>query len=67
MPSEFLPTVYMLASRRNGTLYVGVTSNLVGRLHQHRTGETAGFASRYAAKRLVWYECGASHGRGNSS
>jgi putative endonuclease len=50
------PVVYMLASRRAGTLYVGVTSNLAGRLYQHRTGLIAGFTSRYGVHRLVWYE-----------
>ncbi|MET0239246.1 MAG: GIY-YIG nuclease family protein [Sphingobium sp.] len=60
MDHEFVPTVYMLASHRNGTLYVGVTSNLIQRLHQHRTGTTGGFASRHGVYRLVWYEVGGS-------
>ena len=46
----------MLASGRNGTLYVGVTSNLVGRLMQHRQGTFGGFTARYDVTRLVWYE-----------
>ncbi len=46
----------MLASGRNGTLYVGVTSNLVGRIMQHRDGAFDGFTSRYDVHRLVWYE-----------
>lgn len=50
------PAVYILASKRNGTLYIGVTSNLVQRLHQHRTGETGGFTARYDVHRLVWLE-----------
>lgn len=50
------PCVYILASRRNGTLYVGVTSNLMVRLHQHRTGALRGFASKYRVARLVHFE-----------
>jgi putative endonuclease len=49
------PCVYILASGPLGTIYIGVTSDLVARLHQHRTGST-GFASRYGAIRLVRYE-----------
>src|SRR3546814_19562210 len=45
-----------MASRRNGTLYTGVTSNLVQRVWQHRESMTPGFTSRYACKMLVWYE-----------
>ncbi len=48
--------VYILASKRNGTLYVGVTSDLVKRVHQHRTGEVGGFTSRHDVKNLVHYE-----------
>ena len=48
--------VYILASRRNGTLYVGVTSDLFKRIWQHRNGETKGFASRFGATILVWFE-----------
>ncbi|MEW9625275.1 GIY-YIG nuclease family protein [Rhodanobacter geophilus] len=50
------PCVYMLASRRNGTLYTGVTSNLAGRAWQHRNEVVAGFTSRYRVHDLVWYE-----------
>ncbi|WBO22975.1 GIY-YIG nuclease family protein [Sphingomonas abietis] len=50
------PCVYILASGRHGTLYVGVTSNLLGRLHQHRSGGIPGFTSRYHVHRLVHYE-----------
>lgn len=56
MREERQPCVYMLASKRNGTLYIGVTSNLAARLHQHRTGTASGFASRYGATRLVLAE-----------
>jgi predicted GIY-YIG superfamily endonuclease len=50
------PCVYMMASKRNGTLYTGVTSNLAQRVYQHRQGLTPGFMSRYGCKLLVWYE-----------
>ena len=50
------PCVYILASKRNGTLYVGVTSNLAQRLEQHRTGAVEGFSRRYSVYRLVWRE-----------
>ena len=48
--------VYILASRKNGTLYIGVTSDLAQRLTEHEQNVTLGFTSRYAVKRLVWYE-----------
>jgi putative endonuclease len=47
--------VYILASRRRGTLYTGVTSNLAGRLHQHRKHSLNGFTSKHGVTRLVWY------------
>ena len=50
------PCVYMLASRRNGTLYVGVTSNLVQRVWQHKNDLVEGFTKRYGVHTLVWYE-----------
>jgi putative endonuclease len=50
------PAVYLMANRRNGTLYVGVTSNLPQRAWQHRNGLVAGFTLRYGCKLLVWYE-----------
>jgi putative endonuclease len=50
------PCVYILASREYGTLYVGVTSDLIGRLWQHRAGEAKGFTSRYGVHRLVRFE-----------
>ena len=53
---ERQPCVYILASGRNGTLYVGVTSNLVGRVMQHRAGAFGGFTKRYGVHRLVWYD-----------
>ncbi|GAA0638942.1 GIY-YIG nuclease family protein [Brevundimonas lenta] len=48
---------YMMANRRHGTLYIGVSSDLVGRVHQHRQGLIEGFTKRHGLKRLVWYEC----------
>ncbi len=50
------PCVYLLASGRNGTIYIGVTAYLMERLHQHRTGTVPGFTSRYGVVRLVRYE-----------
>ena len=50
------PTVYLLASKRNGTLYVGVTSDLVKRIWEHREGLVEGFTKKYSVKMLVWYE-----------
>ena len=50
------PTVYILASQRNGTLYIGVTSDLVKRIWQHREGQVDGFTKQYNVKKLVWYE-----------
>ena len=47
---------YIMANRRNGALYTGVTSNLVQRAWQHREGATPGFAVRYGCKILVWFE-----------
>ena len=48
--------VYILASRRLGTLYIGVTSDLARRVHDHRSDAVPGFTSRYGVKRLVWFE-----------
>ncbi len=48
--------VYILASRRNGTLYTGVTSNLVQRVWQHREGAADGFTKEHGVGRLVWFE-----------
>ena len=54
MPRQ--PCVYILASKRNGTLYVGVTSDLRKRVWQHRQHVLPGFTAKYAIERLVWYE-----------
>jgi len=50
------PYVYIMASKRNGTLYTGVTSDLPKRAYEHREGLAAGFTKTYACKLLVWYE-----------
>ena len=56
MQREFQPTVYLLANRKNGAIYTGVTSNLIQRIHQHREGTFDGFTKQYGIKRLVWLE-----------
>jgi putative endonuclease len=48
--------VYILASRRNGTLYVGVTSDLTRRMHEHREGLVPGFTREHGVKTLMWME-----------
>lgn len=48
--------VYILASKPNGTLYIGVTSNLAARVHEHREGRGSVFTKRYGVNKLVWYE-----------
>jgi putative endonuclease len=50
------PCVYFMASQRNGTLYTGVTSQLPGRVYQHRGGVLKGFIEEHGCKLLVWYE-----------
>ena len=50
------PAVYIIANQRNGTLYVGVTSDIGQRAFQHRTGAIKGFTRRYGCKILVWFE-----------
>jgi putative endonuclease len=48
--------VYILASRRNGTLYIGMTDNLARRVWEHGVGAVPGFTKKYGVKTLVWYE-----------
>jgi putative endonuclease len=48
--------VYILASRKHGTLYVGVTSDLAGRVYEHKAGITPGFTSKYGVHDLVYFE-----------
>lgn len=54
------PCVYMLASKRNGTLYIGVTSNLIQRVWQHKNDLAESFTKKYRVHNLVWYETHAS-------
>ena len=56
MQREFAPAVYILASQRNGTLYTGVTSDLIARIYKHRNELLPGFSRDYGVKMLVWYE-----------
>jgi putative endonuclease len=53
---QFVYYVYLLASRKHGTLYVGVTNNLVRRIYQHKSHAVRGFSSRYNVHLLVWFE-----------
>ena len=48
--------VYLLASRRHGTLYLGITNDLIRRVHEHKYRNSSGFAARYKVDRLVWFE-----------
>ena len=50
------PCVYILASKRNGTLYIGVTSDLVARIYQHKNNPVFGFSNKYNVHMLVYYE-----------
>jgi putative endonuclease len=54
LPEQFY--VYILASKRNGTLYIGVTSDLVRRVWEHKSDAVEGFTKKYGIHRLVWYE-----------
>jgi putative endonuclease len=56
MPRSLRPCVYIVASRRQGTLYIGVTSNIAARAQQHRDGLVEGFSKRYGTKTLVFFE-----------
>jgi putative endonuclease len=53
---EHQPCVYILASQRNGTLYIGVSSNLVKRIWEHKADVVEGFTKKYGVHTLVWYE-----------
>jgi putative endonuclease len=48
--------VYLLSSKNNGTLYIGVTNDLVRRIYEHKNGLADGFTKKYGIKNLVWYE-----------
>ena len=53
---ERRPAIYIMANKRNGTLYTGVTSDLIKRIYQHKNGLTPGFTHRYGCSYLVYYE-----------
>jgi putative endonuclease len=48
--------VYMMASKKNGTLYTGMTNDLIKRVYEHKEGVVEGFTKKYGVKILVWYE-----------
>lgn len=54
--------VYMMANRKNGTIYTGVTSDLIRRVWEHREGSVEGFTKKWGCTRLVWYELHAEIG-----
>jgi len=54
--SKKQPVVYIMASKRNGTLYTGVTGDLARRVEQHKSGEVEGFTKKYGVHMLVFYE-----------
>jgi putative endonuclease len=56
MTEEKLPTVYLLASKPYGTLYIGVTSNLCSRVSLHKQKHYSGFTAKYGVDKLVWFE-----------
>lgn len=49
--------VYFMSNRKGGVIYIGVTSDLIKRIYEHRNGLVEGFTTRYQAKRLVYFEC----------
>jgi putative endonuclease len=51
-----MPFVYIMASARNGTIYIGVTKDLIRRVHQHKADAVESFTQRYGIHDLVWYE-----------
>ena len=51
-----MPFVYILANKRNGTLYIGVTKDLIRRVYEHNTDAVPGFTSRHEVHNLVWYK-----------
>lgn len=53
---EWNPAIYIMSNKRNGTLYTGVTSNLVSRVYQHKQGLQSGFTKQYQCTNLVYYE-----------
>ena len=53
---ERQPAIYIMSNQRRGTLYTGVTSDLIKRVHEHKYGNVPSFTSRYGCKNLVYYE-----------
>lgn len=53
---EWNPAIYIMANKRNGTLYTGVTSNLIARTYQHKHSLQSGFTKQYGCTKLVYYE-----------
>jgi putative endonuclease len=53
---ELFPCVYIVTNKRNGTLYTGVTSNLIQRVWQHRNGTFKGFSAKYGCSQLIWFK-----------
>ena len=67
MDDRVLPAVYLLASRRHGTLYLGSTAHLIRRIWEHREASGSHFSAKYEVTRLVWYERTRNHcGRAQS-
>jgi putative endonuclease len=62
MRDEKYPAVYIIANKRNGTIYIGVTSALWNRVASHKSKSLPGFTSRYSLSLLVWYEHHATMG-----
>lgn len=56
MNIEKIPCVYILTNKRNGTLYIGVTSNLKKRIYEHKNNDVEGFTKKYSLHTLVYYE-----------
>ena len=52
----YQPSIYILTNKKNGTLYIGVTSNLIQRVWQHKAKVTQGFSNKYGLDKLVYYE-----------
>ncbi len=50
------PAIYIMTNKPNGTLYTGVTSDLIKRVYEHKNGDVSGFTKNYGCKRLVYYE-----------